>query len=988
MKNFYCLSFIVLFTTSLYSQGNRVTIEPLELPDSRYQFVNKNTRLKVNDLVWDETESFVNGFAKVSAGHKWGFVDGTGNLVIKAEYESARNFVNKLAAVRQNFKWGFIDEKGAIIIPFEYDIVYDFKERVTAVYKNSKWFLINKQGDIIRSLDIDLFWGFKNGSAKITRHGRSGTINTNGEILSMEPEKKVLVNNINPSSLRTGSAQAGVCPENIGFEYGDFTNWNCFIGDVAAVGTTNVISVNPSPPVPNRHVIYAAANPSPIDPYGLFPINPPDGSGYAVKLGNNVNGAEAERISYQINVPVNATDASVTYRYAVVFQDPGHLTYQQPRFSAKLLDVLTNTYLPCASHEYVSTSSLPGFNNSPVDDSVKYKTWASVFINLSAYAGRTLILEFTTADCTRGAHWGYAYVDVGDCDITANIQYQCNPSMATLSGPPGFEFYNWWDNNYGTLLGTGENVVLNPAPPLNSTIHVEVIPFVGFGCTDTLDVIVTNSTPTANAGPDKSICPGTTTSIGSSTVAGNTYSWSPATYLSNPNSAAPTCNPLVTTTYIVTVLNVANGCTDEDTVTINVYAKPTAAFNPGPAQCLAGNSFTFANTSSVSSGSLTYTWNFGDGSSSTQVSPVHSYINAGTYSVKLVVTSNSGCKDSITHPAVTVIANPVVKTNNDLSICRGTTVQLQTTGAQSYTWNPAQSLSCIDCSNPVATPVISTSYFVRGIDNAGCPGYDTINITVYQPIQIDLSPDRTICQEESINLQATGGAATYIWSPAQNLSSTTIPNPVASPLTTTQYRVIGYDGHNCFTDTGFVTITVNPKPGIELGPNLTLSTGTVYPLTPLIQNGPIVSWNWTPATNLNCSTCPDPSATVKKDITYHVSIRNIYGCTATDSIKIKSFCEGSQVFIPNAFTPDGDGVNDILMVRAKGIESVRTFRIFTRWGELIFEKTNFQPNVPAYGWDGKIKGITGAAEVYVYTAEVTCDNLQTFTYKGNVSILK
>src|SRR5690606_24207552 len=128
------------------------------------------------------------------------------------------------------------------------------------------------------------------------------------------------------------------------FERGNFTNWECFIGEVDAVGTTNVITVNPSAPTANRHMIYPAADPSEIDPYGLFPINPPDGSGYALKLGNNVNGAEAERVRYTITVPANAEDASITYRYAVVFQDPGHLRHQQPRFSAKLLDVETNKY--------------------------------------------------------------------------------------------------------------------------------------------------------------------------------------------------------------------------------------------------------------------------------------------------------------------------------------------------------------------------------------------------------------------------------------------------------------------------------------------------------------------------------------------------------------------------------------------------------------------------------------------------------------------
>ena len=220
---------------------------------------------------------------------------------------------------------------------------------------------------------------------------------------------------------------------------GSFTNWTCDTGHVAAVGTTNVITVIPSTPIANRHELVTQVTPSVLDPYGLFPTNPPDGSNYALKLGNNINGAQAERISYQINVPANAINASITYRYAVVFQDPGHLTYQQPRFIARVLDVSSNTYLPCASYEYVSDDGLPGFYSSTVDSSVKCKSWSSVFINLSKYAGKSLILEFTTADCTRGAHWGYAYVDVGDCDISASVDYQCNPNQAIFTGPPGFQ---------------------------------------------------------------------------------------------------------------------------------------------------------------------------------------------------------------------------------------------------------------------------------------------------------------------------------------------------------------------------------------------------------------------------------------------------------------------------------------------------------------------------------------------------------------------
>jgi gliding motility-associated-like protein len=704
-------------------------------------------------------------------------------------------------------------------------------------------------------------------------------------------------------------------------------------------------------------------------------------------LGNDINGAEAERMTYQINVPANAPNASITYRYAVVFQDPGHQPWEQPRFVARVLDVQTNTYLPCASYEYIATSAIPGFYNSPINDSIKCKDWASVYINLSKYQGRSLILEFTTADCTRGGHWGYAYIDVGECDIAATVQYRCNPNQVVVQAPPGFQGYKWYNGNYSTVLGTDSSLTINQPPAGLNALHVVVTPYNGFGCGDTLHVSYNSTFPVADAGPDKPLCPGTYTIIGSAAVGGNTYTWTPRNFLSDSSAAMPSANPPVNTTYTLSVFNANTGCTARDSMVVTVNAKPTVSFNAPAPQCLAGNSFTFTNNSTISAGSLTYQWDFGDGTTSTQVNPAHTYAAAGIYHVKLVATSNNGCKDSLINNAITVNGNPVVKTNDDLSICRGASIQLQTTGAQSYTWSPTQDLSCTNCANPVANPATTSTYIVKGLDNFGCPGFDTVHITVNQPIQVDVSPDITICQKQVINLQATG-AVTYDWSPATGLSSTIIPDPVATPQSTTTYRVIGFDGKNCFTDTSFVTITVNPTPQIDLGPDLTLSTGTIYPITSVYQNGPIVWWQWTPATDLSCANCPDPSATVNKDITYHVAIRNSYGCTAIDSVSIRTFCEGSQVFIPNAFTPDGDGVNDILMVRAKGISSVKSFRIFNRWGELVFERKNFQPNDPANGWDGKIRGVTGPAEVYVYTAEVICSNLQTYLIKGNTSILK
>jgi gliding motility-associated-like protein len=211
---------------------------------------------------------------------------------------------------------------------------------------------------------------------------------------------------------------------------------------------------------------------------------------------------------------------------------------------------------------------------------------------------------------------------------------------------------------------------------------------------------------------------------------------------------------------------------------------------------------------------------------------------------------------------------------------------------------------------------------------------------------------------------------------------------VATPTQSIIYRVIGNDGFQCFSDTAYVSMTVGQPVTVELGPDQRLPTGTRLPLRSVITNGPIRFWEWTPTKNLSCQTCPEPVAAVKTDVTYRVKVTSVYGCVSTDTIQIKAFCTDAQVFIPNAFSPDGDGINDQLMVRSQGISSIRHFRIFNRWGEIVFERSNFPPNDMAYAWDGRIRGVIGAPEVYVYTSDVVCDDGTTYTYKGNITLIK
>jgi large repetitive protein len=440
--------------------------------------------------------------------------------------------------------------------------------------------------------------------------------------------------------------------------------------------------------------------------------------------------------------------------------------------------------------------------------------------------------------------------------------------------------------------------------------------------------------------------------------------------------------------YTVQMIVVGNsGCADTVNKQINVvvYNNPTPVIS-APASACAGSPLNFSANVQSNDPVTTLQWIFSNGVNSNSSNFSYTFSTPGLYTIHLIAGTINGCFDTATHqleiyPKPNVIASP------SMTLCRGSSAQLNATGATTWQWTPLQGLSCYTCPSPIASPLQTVPYIVEGKNQFGCADQDTVVITVIQPFTMSVSPDKKICIGSSTALLASG-ATNYQWSPSAGLSNTNVSNPIASPTTTTTYRVVGYDGFNCFTDTAFVTVGVGQYPVVNLGPDLLLSSGTLHPLTSTIQHGLIVQWQWSPSTDLSCTNCPLPTAYIRKDISYQVKVTNDYGCAGSDTVNIKVFCESSQVFIPNAFTPDGDGINDILMVRGKGIAMVKSFRIFNRWGQVVFEKSSFAPNDPSFGWNGKINGIVPGPDVFVYTAEVICDNGNSFIYKGNVSLLK
>ena len=137
-----------------------------------------------------------------------------------------------------------------------------------------------------------------------------------------------------------------------------------------------------------------------------------------------------------------------------------------------------------------------------------------------------------------------------------------------------------------------------------------------------------------------------------------------------------------------------------------------------------------------------------------------------------------------------------------------------------------------------------------------------------------------------------------------------------------------------------------------------------------------------------CKTCLNQEIKLSDDAQIIATVVNNFNCISSDTVNIRTFCPTTTLFIPNAFTPDGDGVNDKLIIRGSGIKQIRNFRIFSRWGEKVFERLNFIPGDVDAEWDGKIRGKNATPDEYVYMCEVICEKGLPSIFKGNVAILK
>ena len=418
-----------------------------------------------------------------------------------------------------------------------------------------------------------------------------------------------------------------------------------------------------------------------------------------------------------------------------------------------------------------------------------------------------------------------------------------------------------------------------------------------------------------------------------------------------------------------------------DTITITIKdcgnPQPLTGSTSGDTLC-EGDCFDLIANGTGGAGTLTYSWSSGQ----TGAGP-HNVCPTVTTEYILTITDSTGATFSDTAVLVVTPNSGTLILSGNQTICNGDSVQLVVSGGTNYTWSPATGLSSSTSTMPWAFPASTTTYIVSS--PGACDTIrDSVIVSVVPNITAGISNDTIICEGESVSLTASGGT-TYAWSPAGSLSSTSGTTVTATPSLTTTYSVTVSSG-NCAPAGNTVTITVNPSPTIDAGLDQTITEGTSTTINGTTTG---INYNWSPGTSLSDSTIQNPEASPSVTTTYTLTSQSANGCSSTDfiTITVESLCEAlgeEAIFIASAFSPNGDGKNDVLYVRADTacVDLVK-FEIYDRWGEKMFET-----ELISEGWDGNYKNSIMGTAVFKYYLEAKSKDGDDIIKKGNIMLIR
>jgi len=452
---------------------------------------------------------------------------------------------------------------------------------------------------------------------------------------------------------------------------------------------------------------------------------------------------------------------------------------------------------------------------------------------------------------------------------------------------------------------------------------------------------------------------------------GDPSSGTDTSHLQNPTWMYPTAGPKDVTL----IVSNSKGCIKTLTQTVSVIDKPpiTLAFKdtlicvPDAVQLQAGGNgiFSWAPTTNMTN--------------SNTATPTVNPANTTWYVVNL---DDSGCKnrDSVRVRVVRVVS---IVARGDTTICLTDAVQLgATTDGLQFQWTPAATLNNPAVVNPIATPAATTVY--RLLARIGsCTATDDVKITTVPYPYSNAGNDTMICYNTSAQLNGTYTGSSFSWSPVNYINDPNITNPVAKPPRTTSFVLTVYDIIGCpkpGRDT--VMVTVLPKVKAYAGRDTSVVVGQEMQF----NGSGGVSYLWSPPTGLNNIAIPNPIGIYGPEIDsvrYKLLVTDQAGCADSAFVLVKIFKTNPSVFVPTAFTPNNDGLNDVVRPIAVGIQQIKYFSIYNRWGQMVFTTTENEK-----GWDGKVAGRPQNSGVFVWMVSAIDYTGKPIFLKGTVALIR
>ena len=582
-------------------------------------------------------------------------------------------------------------------------------------------------------------------------------------------------------------------------------------------------------------------------------------------------------------------------------------------------------------------------------------TYADGTISNNIIVDESHISSLTTAESCDSIIREFLAVGATAAPAVSNDTTYCENELFTDMTCGGSNV-NWYsDNSLTSFLGTG--VTYTPLNIIGTTTY-----YVTAGiapCLSPLDSVVISIIAMQDAGTNGNlgICSSSTstdlfTSLGGSPDPGGV--WFPA--LSGGGSIFdPSFDGSGTYQYTIGPLGSCPGATAD--VIVTVTNAPNAGINSTAILCANGNTF-IAVDSVGGSPDLT-----GDWLPSLTGGVFDPGVNGGgayTYTIIGV----GGCPNSESILTITLNSIPIVNLGGISTYCQGDSLLLDAGNLGStYLWTPSGNLTQTEYASTAG------NYSVNVTDANGCIGTSSIAISEQVVANLNIIGDTSLCIGEPYML-ITNGSGSLVWNTTET-NDTIMGSPSVSGWFWVSYT------SSCGTPTDSLYLTVNPIPNANAG-----NDTTILPLENLTLSATGgISYLWSPPLGLSCTSCSNPIVDISSNATYCVSVTDINGCINSDCVSILIDTSG-EVWTPNIFSANGDGLNDVFYVRGPIHPENFTLIIYSRWGEKIFETTD-----PALGWDGTLKGKPLNTAVFAYVATGSTSGGSEFELKGNVTLI-